>query len=109
MNTRIFNTSEVTVEILNNCAQDLKNGAVVVLPTETVYGIVCNASDEDAVGKLCDIKQKPKNVPLQYLAVDTPAAAALSVMTEADKKLAAAFWPGELTLILPPQNKAKIF
>lgn len=109
MITRIFNIKNLNEGVISLLAQDLKDGAVAVIPTETVYGIVARADNEDAVKKLCAAKNKPLNVPLQYLAADTKSAARLTVMNTQDKKLAAALWPGELTLILTPSEEGRAY
>jgi len=79
----------------------LKSGGLVALPTETVYGLGADALNEAAVRKVFDVKGRPsshplivhigKNAKLEDWAADVPPQA---------KRLAAAFWPGPLTLIL---------
>jgi len=77
-------------------------GEVVALPTETVYGLAANALDEKAVAKIFQIKGRPANNPI-IVHVSSLAMAKRCVSgwpAEADK-LAKAFWPGPLTLVLP--------
>jgi len=103
--TTIYRVSERPA--LSAAAAALKAGAVIVMPTETVYGLACAAVNETAVKKLCAVKQKPENVPLQYLAENIDEVKKIAVMSEAAQKLAAAFWPGPLTMILPPTDGGK--
>lgn len=80
----------------------LRRGEVIGLPTETVYGLAADASNADAVRKIFALKGRPADHPL-IVHVGEPAA--LSRWTRGHsplaEKLAAAFWPGPLTMILP--------
>lgn len=86
------------------CQGLLKDKQLVAIPTETVYGLAANAFDTDAVSQIFSMKGRPRFNPLivhihdlrqlNDLATDIPAVA---------MKLANAFWPGSLTLILPKQ------
>lgn len=82
----------------------LKAGELVAFPTETVYGLGADASNPDAVAKIFAAKGRPADHPL---IVHLPGADALdrwaSEIPEAARRLAAAFWPGPLTLILKRQ------
>lgn len=79
----------------------LQSGALVVLPTETVYGLGANALDGQAVAKIFEAKNRPQFNPLIIHVCDTEAADQYVDMDTRAKKVAAAFWPGPLTLILP--------
>ena len=83
-------------------AQQLKNGEVVALPTETVYGLGGNAKSDEAVRKIFAAKGRPGDNPL-IIHVSSPAQLDNFVenTTEAARKLMDAFWPGPLTLVLP--------
>jgi len=80
----------------------LKNGGLVGVPTETVYGLAGNGLDEKAVSMIYQVKGRPEVKPLSLLVADIKAASAVcSDIPEAAKKLADAFWPGPLTIVLP--------
>ncbi len=79
----------------------LRGGQAVALPTETVYGLAAHALDENAVQSLFQIKGRPLIDPLIVHVQDITAAQALGEMNTAALKLAQAFWPGPLTLIVP--------
>ena len=83
-------------------AQLLADGGLVAFPTETVYGLGANASDEQAVAGIFAAKGRPSDHPLIVHVPDAGAADhfALRVPPVA-RKLMQAFWPGPLTLILP--------
>lgn len=80
----------------------LEEGDVAGIPTETVYGLAGNAFDDDAVLKIFSVKNRPQFDPL---IVHTHSIAAVSAFVrsfpEKAQKLADAFWPGPLTLLLP--------
>src|SRR5437879_748162 len=84
-----------TVELL--CA-----GEVVALPTETVYGLAANAFDAKAVSRIFAIKGRPAHNPIivHIASLETARGCVLGWPSIAEK-LARAFWPGPLTLVLP--------
>jgi len=80
----------------------LRTGEVIVLPTETVYGLAANALDAKAVLKIFDVKGRPANNPIivHVAGVEMAKRCVANWPASADK-LAKAFWPGPLTLVLP--------
>ena len=79
----------------------LRAGEVVALPTETVYGLAANALDERAVAKIFEIKGRPAHNPIiVHVAGIDMAGRCVREWPETAAKLAAAFWPGPLTLVL---------
>jgi len=80
----------------------LRAGEVVALPTETVYGLAANAFDEKAVAKIFQIKGRPANNPIiVHIAGVEMARRCVKAWPNPAEKLARAFWPGPLTLVLP--------
>ncbi len=82
-------------------AEILRSGGLVAFPTETVYGLGANANDDDAVGRVFAAKDRPRTNPLIVHVSDTAAARDIVGFGDMAEKLAAAFWPGALTLVLP--------
>ena len=80
----------------------LRAGEVVALPTETVYGLAANALDHKAVSRIYEIKGRPAHNPIivHVASVDMARQCVIHWPALADK-LAKAFWPGPLTLVLP--------
>jgi L-threonylcarbamoyladenylate synthase len=79
-------------------------GALVVIPTDTVYGIAADAFSPEAVQHLLDAKGRGRNSPLPVLIPGIPALDALAVNIPAPvRELVAAFWPGALTIVLESQ------
>lgn len=82
----------------------LAAGRIVALPTETVYGLAADATDVDAVAKIFAAKGRPGFNPLIVHVADLDAAGALVDINATARALAARFWPGPLTLVLPART-----
>jgi L-threonylcarbamoyladenylate synthase len=87
---------------IEEAVEALRAGELVVFPTETVYGLGANASDPAAVRKIFEVKGRPADHPV-IVHLDNPRYLHrwVSAMPPVAEKLAAKFWPGPLTLILP--------
>lgn len=80
----------------------LRDGEVVALPTETVYGLAANALDSKAVSRIFEIKGRPAHNPIiVHVASAGMAMRCVTSWPPLADKLAKAFWPGPLTLVLP--------
>jgi L-threonylcarbamoyladenylate synthase len=102
MPTITVDPSAPAAAALARAAAVLRRGGLVAFPTETVYGLGANALDADAVRRIFAAKGRPSYNPL--IAHVAGAAAARELVTawpDAAEQLAAAFWPGPLTLVLP--------
>jgi L-threonylcarbamoyladenylate synthase len=82
-------------------ARGLAAGGLVAFPTETVYGLGADATNGEAVARLYAAKGRPQFNPLIAHVYDLAAAKRLAVFDARAEQLAAAFWPGPLTLVLP--------
>jgi L-threonylcarbamoyladenylate synthase len=85
----------------DQAARCLAAGGLVAFPTETVYGLGADATDGQAVARLYDAKGRPAFNPLIAHVPDLESARKLAVLNADAEALAAAFWPGPLTLVLP--------
>ncbi|MFH1441398.1 MAG: L-threonylcarbamoyladenylate synthase [Candidatus Omnitrophota bacterium] len=111
MNTKIIKIDHLNPkqEYLEEAASVISSGGLVIIPTETVYGIAANMSDAEAITKLSEIKKRPKDKPFSLLigkkevidnyAVDIPVCA---------YKFIERFWPGPLTLIFKSKSGGTI-
>jgi L-threonylcarbamoyladenylate synthase len=86
---------------ISEAAARLKSGEAVAFPTETVYGLGADATDPAAVAKIYAAKGRPDFNPLISHIHDPAQLAGLVAMDDRARKLADAFWPGALTLVLP--------
>jgi L-threonylcarbamoyladenylate synthase len=102
--------SNCTATVIKDAADALIKGDLVAFPTETVYGLGADATNEDAIARIYKVKARPVGHPLIVH---------ISSLANLDKwardipeyavKLARAFWPGPMTLILPRTDLAKDF
>ncbi|MDP3211148.1 L-threonylcarbamoyladenylate synthase [Methylotenera sp.] len=89
---------------LEQAIAELKNGGVVAIPTETVYGLAADATNDSALKKVFEIKQRPADHPLiVHIGDMNQVSDWATTFPEVAIKLAEAFWPGPLTLVLPAQ------
>jgi L-threonylcarbamoyladenylate synthase len=89
-----------TPESIAEAAAALRAGGLVAFPTETVYGLGADATSGLAVAALYAAKGRPSFNPLIVHVAETAAAGAIAQLTPLAEQLAAAFWPGPLTLVL---------
>lgn len=84
----------------------LRAGGLVAMPTETVYGLAGDARSDTAVARIFEAKGRPRFNPLIMHLADMAAARQIAVFDDRAERLAAAFWPGPLTLVLPLRDGA---
>jgi len=93
---------------LARAAALLRTGKLVAFPTETVYGLGCDATNGRAVASLYEAKGRPSFNPLIIHVAETRALDKLIEWNETARILAAALWPGPLTLVLPRKKGAPV-
>jgi L-threonylcarbamoyladenylate synthase len=86
---------------LQLAAMHLRGGGLVAMPTETVYGLACNAANPDAVVRLYEAKGRPRFNPLIAHVASMEMAEQEAVFSPLAREIAAKFWPGPLTMVLP--------
>ncbi|MFA6266949.1 MAG: L-threonylcarbamoyladenylate synthase [Pseudolabrys sp.] len=96
--TRVLPAEPAAIAAAAAC---LEAGGLVAFPTETVYGLGADATQGEAVARLYAAKGRPAFNPLISHVAGLADARRLAVFNEAAERLAAAFWPGPLTLVLP--------
>jgi L-threonylcarbamoyladenylate synthase len=79
----------------------LDRGELVVMPTDTVYGVAARPDLTGATRRVFDAKRRPANLTLPVLAHSAPAAEAVAELDDRARLLATRFWPGGLTIVLP--------
>ena len=97
----VTRVSRADAAAVGDAVRCLKAGGLVAFPTETVYGLGADATDGQAIARLYEAKGRPAFNPLIAHVADLPAARALARFEAEAEKLAEAFWPGPLTLVLP--------
>lgn len=105
MNIVAVNANNPEPAIIENAVQILRRGGLVAFPTETVYGLGANALDATAVARIFEAKARPAwNPIIAHVASAVDAQALTTAWPESASKLASAFWPGPLTLVLPKHD-----
>lgn len=89
-------------------AEALKTGRLVILPTETVYGLAADASNPQAVARLFEAKGRPRFNPLIAHVANAVDAEGIAVFDHAARALAEAFWPGPLTIVAPVRDRERV-
>jgi L-threonylcarbamoyladenylate synthase len=93
-------TIEATREAIEAAGASLRAGELVAFPTETVYGLGADATNGRAVAEIFAAKGRPRFNPLIVHVAGIEAASRLALLTDVGRRLAEAFWPGALTLVL---------
>jgi L-threonylcarbamoyladenylate synthase len=100
--------TDPATEAVAAAAAALHAGGLVILPTETVYGLAANAADPRAVAAVYEAKGRPSFNPLIAHVADLAAARRIARFDARAERLAQAFWPGPLTLVLPIADEAAV-
>lgn len=99
---------QANAQVIKEAAKLLRSGAIVAFPTETVYGLGANALDGVAAARIFEVKGRPGFNPLIVHVPDAEAAARYVDMDQRARQVAAHFWPGPLTLILPRRTDCPV-
>jgi L-threonylcarbamoyladenylate synthase len=89
-------------------AEALRKGGLVIFPTETVYGLGADATNDRAVAAIFAAKQRPQFNPLIVHVADLDAARETVEVSALAMRLAERFWPGPLTLVLPRRDRGGV-
>ena len=81
--------------------QSIKNGEIVIFPTDTVYGIGCNPYDENAVDRVYRLKKRNRIKPLPILGYSKYDLESIVKFDDITNRITDKFWPGQLTIVLP--------
>jgi L-threonylcarbamoyladenylate synthase len=102
--------SNCAADTLSSAAESLKSGALVAFPTETVYGLGADASNEKAVSRIYEVKGRPQDHPLiLHIASVNDITYWATDISDYAIALARSFWPGPMTLIFKGSENAKDF
>jgi L-threonylcarbamoyladenylate synthase len=90
-------------EILAQAVGVLREGGVVAYPTDTLYGLAVDPRRDDAIEQLFALKERDRGAAIPLIAADTEQARAAARLGPREMRLAAAFWPGPLAVVVPAQ------
>ncbi len=108
--TEIITVSRETIDEgkILRAAEAILSGRIVVFPTETVYGVGCRYDDESARDRLFALKGRDRTKPLAIYVLSVSEIGEYAVLPPTGEKLARAFLPGPLTLVLPRTEGEKL-
>ncbi|KPJ71199.1 hypothetical protein AMJ50_02925 [Parcubacteria bacterium DG_74_3] len=92
-------------EIIEEIIKSIKRGKVVVCPTDTVYGLLCDATNKKAINKLFQVKKRAPNKPIPIFIKDIKMAKNLALINKPQEKFLKKVWPGKVTVILKAKKK----
>lgn len=95
------------MNIIDQASEAIKQGRLVAMPTETVYGLAANAEDDYACHKIFALKNRPTKNPLIVHVASFIQAQEIAIFNE-DARLIASLWPGPITMVLPKKPGAAI-
>lgn len=103
----IYNWKDgIKEEELKNCVNIIKNGGIVIFPTDTVYGMGCNVWNEEAIKRIFEIKNRNYNKPMNVLCSDWKDIQSLTLeISEKEKQIIHKYMPGACTLIITKKKK----
>lgn len=90
---------------IKKAAAILKNGGIVIFPTDTVYGIGCIYNNKEGLVKIYKIKNRPRNLPFPILVSSIKEAESITNMNKLANSLVQKYWPGSLTIITRSHDK----
>jgi len=90
---------------VQKAASAISDGAVIVFPTDTVYGLGCNPYNRDAVSSIYEIKKREKTKPFPVIGYSKEELERIAEFNKLEEKIAEKFWPGAITLILKVKDK----
>ena len=96
----------MSVDPIDEAAQAARRGRLVVLPTDTVYGIGTRPDDPRATAALFEAKGRPRHLTLPVLAASLLEARTVAHLDERAERVATALWPGTVTLVLPRAERS---
>lgn len=91
----------MSTDPIAEAAEAVRRGSLVVVPTDTVYGIGTRPDDPKATGALFDAKGRPRDLTLPVLVAGAQEARSVALLDERAERLASVLWPGAITLVLP--------
>ena len=92
-------------EDVQKAASAISDGAIIVFPTDTVYGLGCNPYNHDAVLSLYEIKKREKTKPFPVLGYSKEELEKIAEFSPLEKKIEEKFWPGAITIVLKVKDK----
>ena len=91
-------------KIIRKTVEVIREGGIIICPTDTVYGLIADAKNTIAIKKVFEIKKRSLEKPLPIFIKDLGMARSLAEINEKQKKILKKFWPGKLTAVLKAKS-----
>ena len=108
LTTKLPTKLSYVASLLDQAAKFIKSGNIVAFPTETVYGLGADASNEQACQKIFKVKKRPSINPLIVHVATMSQAKTIGEFNADALKLSEVFWPGPLSIVVPLKSEANI-
>lgn len=99
---------EIIKPNLKKAVKAIKEGKVLVCPTDTVYGLICDAANKKAIEKLFKIKKRPKEKKVPIFVRDIKMAKGLAHISKNQEEFLRKAWPGRITIVLKNKKNGTI-
>lgn len=96
-------------EVVRELSEVLTKGKVVVCPTDTIYGLVADATNKKAVKKIFEMKKRPEGKPFPVFVKDLNTVKKFAKINKRQEKFLKKVWPGKTTVILKAKKGAKLY
>jgi L-threonylcarbamoyladenylate synthase len=96
-------------KIIEMAVEIIKKGGVIICPTDTIYGLICDATNEKAVKKIFQIKGRRTKKPIPIFVKDLKMAKKLAKIDKKQEKFLKSVWPGRVTAVLEKKGNFKIY
>jgi len=100
---------ENLAETIKKAAKSIKEGRIIILPTDTVYGFVADATNKKAVEKLFKIKKRKKEKPIPIFVKNIEMAKKLVLIDKEQEKFLKKVWPGKVTVVLERKKGQNLY
>ena len=90
---------------IKEAVRAIRSGQILVCPTDTIYGLICDATNKGAVKKLSQIKKRPKEKPIPIFVKDIKMAKGFANISQEQEAFLRMVWPGQVTAVLQSKNK----
>jgi L-threonylcarbamoyladenylate synthase len=106
---RILKLGANIKRVVKIAANFIRQGKVLLCPTDTVYGLIADATNKKAVEKVFQIKGRQRNKPLPIFVKDLSAAKKLVHINKKQERFLKKVWPGKITVVLKKKKRYKIY
>jgi len=95
-------------KIINKTLNAIKKGDILICPSDTVYGLITDATDKEVANKLFKIKKREKGKPIPIFVQDIKMAKKLALVNKEQEKFLKKVWPGKITIVLKRKRNCSL-